>query len=538
MSKPDQVRPGRAAGPNRNADTDLGAGDLAFDRFLELIPDAIVVIDSSGKVVSLNGQAEKLFGYTRLELLSQQVEILVPDAFAEGHAEQRRGYFENPRPRPIGIGLALSGRRKDGTEFPADISLSAIETPDGTLAAAAVRDVTERIEAEEERHALQAEATEARTHQARRLESIGELAGGISHDFNNLLAVILNNAELALSAAGDSAVLSEELKEIHGAAEHGAKLTRQLLIFSRRQVIAREPVDLNAVVTGMERILQGSMGDSIELEVDLADGLPSVLADASQMEQVILNLAINSRGAMPLGGRLGIDTEVVELDREYAHTRPGVTPGEHVRLTVADDGAGMAQDVVARAFEPFFTTKQKGEGTGLGLSTVYGIVKACEGHVTIYSEEGHGTVVRVNLPVAGSEAGVTRPVEAVVAAPAEGQTILVVEDADAVRRTVCRILRADGYKVVDASKGSEAMEIVQGGGVDLVLTDLVMPEMLGTELAVELRRSHPGLPVLFMSGYADVAGPIEDPSALIQKPFTSASLLTKVQEALTRGGAG
>ena len=199
MSEPDQVRPGRARSPSRDADTDLGAGDLAFDRFLELIPDAIVVIDSSGKIVSLNGQVEKLFGYTRIELLSQQVEILVPAAFAEGHEEHRRGYFENPRPRPIGIGLALSGRRKDGTEFPADISLSAIETPDGTLAAAAVRDVTERIEAEEERRALQAEATEARTHQARRLESIGELAGGIAHDFNNLLAVILNNAELALN---------------------------------------------------------------------------------------------------------------------------------------------------------------------------------------------------------------------------------------------------------------------------------------------------------------------------------------------------
>ena len=292
---------------------------------------------------------------------------------------------------------------------------------------------------------------------------------------------------------------------------------------------------MNAVVSGMERLLHGSIGENIELEVQLADGLPPVLADASQMEQVILNLAINSRDAMQTGGRLGIDTEVVELDHEYAHSRPDVAPGEHVQLTVTDDGAGMSPEVVARAFEPFFTTKSKGEGTGLGLSTVYGIVTACEGHVTINSEEGHGTVVRVNLPVAGSEAGVKQAAADTVAARAEGQTILVVEDADAVRRTVCRILRANGYQVVDASRGSEALELVHGGGIDLVLTDLVMPEMPGTELAAELRESHPGLPVLFMSGYADVAGTIEDPSALIQKPFTGAALLTKVQEALRRG---
>jgi len=241
---------------------------------------------------------------------------------------------------------------------------------------------------------------------------------------------------------------------------------------------------------------------------------------------------------MPSGGRLGIDTRVVKLDQEYARSRPDVTPGAHVRLTVADDGEGMDREVVARAFEPFFTTKAKGEGTGLGLSTVYGIVKACEGHVTIYSEVGHGTVVRVNLPVAGTDAGVKLTAEDVVAAPADGQTILVVEDADAVRRSVSRILRVNGYHVVEASRGKKALEMVHGGGIDLVLTDLVMPEMLGTELADELRKSHPRLPLLFMSGYADVAGPIEDPSALIQKPFTSAALLTKVQTALEPGNGG
>jgi PAS domain S-box-containing protein len=529
-----------AKGSEGKAGTALGIGapELAFDRFLELVPDAIVLVASSGRILSVNGQAEKLFGYARRELLGERVEVLVPRGFAAAHAEHVSGYFEDPRPRPVGAGLTLSGRRKDGSEFPADISLSAIGTAGGTLAAAAVRDLTERIEAEQERRALEAEAREARTRREHRLESIGELAGGIAHDFNNLLAVILNNAELALHTADRRAGVSEELEEIHAAAEHGAKLTRQLLIFSRRQVIRREPVDLNSVVSGMDRLLHGSIGEHIQLEIKLAKSLPPVLADASQVEQVILNLAINARDAMQSGGRLGIETSVVELDERYTRTRPSATPGEYVRLTVADNGPGMPPEVVERAFEPFFTTKPRGEGTGLGLSTVYGIVKQCEGEVNIYSEEGSGTVVRVHLPVASSEAGVKLPAEPAASAPGRGQTILVVEDAAPVRRAVSEILRANDYEVVEASRAARALELVEEGGIDLVLTDLVMPEMLGTELAARLRKSHAGLPVLFTSGYAPVAGPIEDPSMLIEKPFTSAKLLAKVRAALGPADGG
>jgi PAS domain S-box-containing protein len=507
-------------------------GELAFDRFLELVPDAMVVADDSGRIVSLNQQAEAMFGYTRAELLGKKVEVLVPTRLAKAHVAQRDGYFQNPLPRPLAVGLGQTGMRKDGTEFPAGISLSAIETADGTLAAAAVRDLSENVAAEKERTALEAEASEARAHQARRLESVGELAGGIAHDFNNVLAVILNNVELALHKSAGESVLAEELKEIHGAAEHGAKLTRQLLVFSRRQVIAREPVDLNSLVTEMELILHGSIGKQIELDVNLGDDLPQVLADASQLEQVILNLAINSRDAMPNGGRLGIDTRVVELGDEYGTSHTDVIPGQYVRLTVADDGTGMPREVVTRAFEPFFTTKSKSEGTGLGLSTIYGIVKQCGGDVTIHSEPGEGTVVRVHLPVVGSETSLEERSAGAVVAPVQGQTILVVEDADPVRRSVCEILRVNGYDVIDASRAKEALEIVQAGGIDLVLTDVVMPEMLGTELAAQLSESHPELPVLFMSGFADVAGPIEDPSLLLEKPFTSADLLAKLQRSL------
>jgi PAS domain S-box-containing protein len=507
-------------------------GELAFDRFLELVPDAMVVADDSGRIVSLNRQAEAMFGYTRAELLGKQVEVLVPTRLAKAHVAQRDGYFQNPLPRPLAVGLGQTGMRKDGTEFPAGISLSAIETADGTLAAAAVRDLTENVAAEKQRTELEAEASEARAHQARRLESVGELAGGIAHDFNNVLAVILNNAELALHKSDGDSPIADELQEIHGAAAHGAKLTRQLLVFSRRQVIAREPVNLNALVREMELILHSSIGKQIQLDVRLAEELPLVLADASQLEQVILNLAINSRDAMPSGGRLLISTGVEQLDEESRRRHPDVVPGTYVRLTVADDGAGMPREVVTRAFEPFFSTKSKSEGTGLGLSTIYGIVKQCGGDVNIYSEPGEGTVVRVHLPVGESGAGVKEEAGGAIVAPIRGQTILVVEDSDPVRRSVCEILRVNGYEVVEASRARAGLEIVDAGGIDLVLTDVVMPEMPGTELEAALRKSHPDLPVLFMSGFTDGPGPIDDPARLIEKPFTSANLLSKLQHAL------
>jgi len=516
---------------------DFGSGSMPFDSFLELIPDAIVVIDpATGLIISVNAQAEGLFGYPREELLGNAIEMLVPTRFSEVHSSHREEYSHDPRTRPMGLGLELSGRRKDGSEFPADISLSAIETGDGMLAAAAVRDLSGRMEAERERRMLVAEAREARSEQASRLESIGELAGGISHDFNNLLAVILTNSELALERVGPSSEVSEELTEIVSAAEHAAKLTRQLLVFSRHQVTPREPVDISSIVSGMEHLLRRSMGERVDLEVSIAGGLPSVLANPGQMEQVILNLVINARDSMEGGGRLGIATALAELDSEYASTRPDVIPGTYVRLTIADDGVGMPPEVIARAFEPFYSTKPKGEGTGLGLSTVYAIVKQYDGHVSIYSEEGSGTVVRVHFPVADASASNKQPTALAAPEPGEGRTVLVVEDSDAVRRGAAKILRTHGYEVLEADRGAAALELMKTGRVSLVLTDLVMPEMLGTELAQILASSHPDLPVIFMSGYADVAGPIKDTSRLIEKPFTSSKLLSAVDDALRVGG--
>ncbi|HZJ29367.1 MAG TPA: ATP-binding protein, partial [Solirubrobacterales bacterium] len=494
--------------------------------------------------VLANRQAEQLFGYPREELLQGTIEWLVPERFRPDHAHHLEAFLSSPRNRPMGIGLELSGRRKDGSEFPADISLSSIKTNDGILSAAAIRDLTKRVEAERERRALEAEAKEARTHQARRLEGIGELAGGIAHDFNNLLAVILNNAEMALEDITPGTQLEDGLREIYGAAENASRLTNQLLIFSRREITERLAVDLNEVVHELQRLLARVIGEHIEMQVRLDDDLPPVMASPSQLEQVILNLAINSRDAMPGGGRLGIETTTVELDEEYARTRPDVEPGEYVRLTVADDGEGMSSEVVARAFEPFFTTKEAGGGTGLGLATVYGIVKQSGGHVAIYSEPDGGAVVRVHLPAArGIEVKRRRPSDqAGDTEQGGGRTVLVVEDSEGVRRNVCRILERAGYRVLQTDRGSEALSICDSpseevGEINLVITDLVMPGMLGTELAEHLQRARPELPVLFMSGYADVARPVSEDATLIEKPFTSARLLERVADALESGDA-
>jgi len=509
----------------------LGKGDLDFGQFLELIPDAIVVIDQGGEIVVVNTRAEELFGYPRVELLGGPLSALVPERFDASHARHQEEYFADPRNRPMGIGLKLFGRRKDGSEFPADVSISAIETSDGKFGAAAVRDLTDRNQSEKERQVLEAEAREG---QARRLESIGELAGGIAHDFNNLLAVILNNTELAIEGVPEDSELRQELGEVYDAAEYGSKLTRQLLIFSKREVANREAVDLNEITTEMGSLLRRSLGERIDFDMQLADDLPRVMGDPSQLEQVLMNLVINARDAMPEGGRLGIETAVVELDADYTQARPDVVPGKYVRLTVADTGAGMSPEVVSRAFEPFFTTKSKGEGTGLGLATVYGIANQSGGNVAIYSEEGKGTVIRVHLPLAEDpEAAVVRDTGDDAVKTGHDEVVLVVEDAERVRRTVCRILTRNGYRVVETSRATQALKMLEKDNeIAIVLTDVVMPGMLGSVLGERLKVDYPDLPVLYMSGYSDVASPIEDGSKLIEKPFTSKELLRRVREEL------
>jgi two-component system, cell cycle sensor histidine kinase and response regulator CckA len=440
----------------------------------------------------------------------------------------------------MGAGLNLSAVRKDGTEFPVDIALSSIETADGLLVSAAVRDITARVEAERERRIIQDELHEARLRQAQRLETVGQLAGGIAHDFNNLLAVILNYAEF-LGEQLPEGEMRSDVEEIRRAATRAADLTRQLLIFARREVTKPELLDINAVVSGVENLLRRTVGEHVQFINTLASGLPSVRADPGQLEQVFMNLAVNARDAMPNGGRLIVETKSVELDDVYADAHPGVVPGRYVRLSVSDTGVGMAPEVLARAFEPFFTTKPAGSGTGLGLATVYGIVTQAGGNVRLYSEIGRGTLVAIHLPAIDEPAAsAPRPASTLELPKGAGQTVLLAEDEGAVLLAAIRILSANGYSILAHSDPNEVLELASRGDrhIDGLITDVVMPGMSGIELARRIRAIKPDLPVLYMSGYSSemVAnqGPMESGSALLQKPFTRIELLTAVRAMLSR----
>lgn len=394
-----------------------------------------------------------------------------------------------------------------------------------------ITDIEERKHAEE--HYLRAE----------RMEAVGRLAGGVAHEVNNMMTVIQGFGSFLQAGLPADDSRRSEVGEILRAADRAASVTRQLLAFSRQQVLQPTPLDLGGVVRGIESMLQRLIGDRCELQIRTAPSLGRVYADRSQLEQVLVNLALNARDAMPAGGRITIETAPVMLDESYVRRRGGVqiTPGPYIMLAVSDTGTGMDAGTLARAFEPFFTTKPVGEGTGLGLSTVYGIVKQSGGYVWPYSEPGMGTTFKVYLPRVAAEPGVTEVGEG-LPAPAHGsELVLVVEDEDVVRQLACRTLGSLGYTVVEASHGGEALELLAAGssGVRLVLSDVVMPGMGGRELGDRVSSSYPGIPILFMSGYTGedvVQRGLLDPAApFLPKPFTPDALGRKVRELLDRG---
>jgi two-component system cell cycle sensor histidine kinase/response regulator CckA len=504
--------------------------ERTFEDLLEFAPDAIVGVRRDGVIALANRQAEALFGYTRDELLGQPVEMLVPVHLAAGHVGRREEYFGDPRTRPMGAGVELFGRRKDGSGFPAEISLSSLETDEGPVAVAAVRDISDRAESERER-ALQEELN-----QTRRLESVGQLAGGIAHDFNNLLGVIINYAKFVADELPDGSQAREDVEEIRAAAKRGAALTRQLLIFSRREVVKREVLDLNALIAALENLLRRALGERVALEVILAEDLRTIEADRGQIEQVLVNLAVNGRDAMPRGGKLVIETRNAVLGEDYVRAHAHLAAGDYVRLTVSDSGVGMDADVARRAFEPFFTTKPKGEGTGLGLATVYGIVTDAGGHISLYSEPDIGTSVKIHLPPSSALVGL--PTAPATATPAgRGETVLVVEDEADVRRMSERILTRAGYRVLAAVDVDDALRLIAVADVDLMLTDVVMPGMTGPELVDQIRGTRPDMKVIFMSGYSHRVLAHErldrdTRSAFIEKPFTREELQRAVRKLL------
>lgn len=386
-------------------------------------------------------------------------------------------------------------------------------------------DITDRVELEN------------RLRQSEKMETVGRLAGGIAHDFNNLLTVINGTAELAAQGLREDDRLREQLANIHSAGKRAADLTRQLLAFSRRQVLQPIVVNLNSAVVGIQPVLRRLIGEDVSVNLQLATDLGNVRIDPTQVEQILLNLASNSRDAMPSGGTLTVETANVVVDELYARSHRGARPGPHVMLAVGDTGHGMDEATQQRVFEPFFTTKVSGKGTGLGLATVYGIVKQCGGSIWVYSEVGKGATIKIYFP--RTEEAVREPEPAPVTASERGtETILVVEDEDAIRHLVREVLEEYGYTVLDAANGNEALELLErhAGSIQLLLTDVIMPDMGGKELADRLHGSHPGMKVLFTSGYTDDAivhyGVLDKGVHFIGKPYSVVDLTHKVREVL------
>lgn len=403
----------------------------------------------------------------------------------------------------------------------------------------AVRRSNEELEERVARRTAEREALQSQLIHAQKMEAVGRLAGGVAHDFNNLLTVILGYNEMLREKLDGDTGNREYAEEVHRAAQRATDLTNQLLAFSRRQVAVPRLVDLNVTVRLIDKMLRRLIGEDVILEMHLAEKLPPVKADSSHIDQVIMNLAINARDAMPEGGRLLIETAGTELSGEYAAAHLGVQPGHYVMLAVSDTGVGMDDATRARIFEPFFTTKELGKGTGLGLSIVYGIVKQNGGEITVYSEPGRGTTFKIYLPVVEEEAE-NRGAEAVAAIPAGGETILLVEDEEQVRSLVRTMLSRYGYTVLEAADAGEARRVAAqySDPIHLLLTDVVMPGMGGGELARELGAARPGMRILYMSGYTENAivrqAELSPEMAFLPKPFTAEGLHGKVRDVLGR----
>ena len=396
------------------------------------------------------------------------------------------------------------------------------------------RDITERKRAEEEKLSLQEQLR-----QSQKMEAIGQLAGGVAHDFNNLLTVIKGYSQLSILDLKENNPLRNNIQEIEKATQKGTDLTRQLLTFSRRQVLDFKVLDLNALLKGLEKMLRRIIGEDIELVTHLEGNLGRVKIDPGQIEQVIFNLAVNARDAMPSGGKLTVETANVELDEVYAHAHVGVTPGRYVSLSVSDTGVGMSQEEKEKAFEPFFTTKGKGKGAGLGLSMVYGAVKQSHGNIWIYSEPGRGTTFKINLPRIEEELDTLRKRVETDFFPGGSETVLLVEDDELVRDLANRLLKQLGYRVLVAVNGEDALRVVRehdGEKIHLLLADIVMPQMGGKELAIKLKILRPDVKVLYTSGYADDGivhhGAMDPGTQFLQKPFSLKTLSHKVRKVL------
>jgi PAS domain S-box-containing protein len=495
-------------------------------------PVAIVGFEADGTVQSWNRAAERMFGWREAEVMGKR--------FPGGSGGQASAVLSGADGGDSLRGVLAVAEQRDGTSLDVSISSAPLRNSRGEIVGfvGVFEDVTDRRRTE-----LALRTSEEQLRHAQKMEAIGRLAGGVAHDFNNILTAIQSYAEFLALELGADAPCRDDIREIQKAADRAAQLTHQLLAFSRKQVLRPEAIDLNAIVTETERMLRRVIGEDIELVTRLDPGLDLLQGDAGQLSQVLLNLAINARDAMPEGGRLLIETMMVNLDAEYADSHQGAAAGPHVLLTVSDTGIGMDSETKTRIFEPFFTTKEHGKGTGLGLSMVYGFVRQSGGSIWVYSELGEGTTFKIYLPRApdraAGEVAVARQAQPRKALAA-GTTVLLVEDEVAVRQVAMRTLVDHGYTVLEAANGREALAVAGShqGPIDLVLTDMVMPAMRGGELAARLRKARPEARLLMMSGYTEEAASrqaiLAAGSAFLEKPFTASRLLEKVEEVLGR----
>jgi two-component system cell cycle sensor histidine kinase/response regulator CckA len=520
----------------KRTESELRFRNLILQTQQETSIDGILVVDGSGKVVSSNARFAEMWRIPAAIMSSRSDEralraitsgLLDPKEF--GALVQR--LYSDPTAKSRDE-IAL----KDGRVF--DRYSAPMLDADGHYFGRVwyFRDISEI-----KRAAALRETLEEQIRASQKMEAIGGLAGGVAHDFNNLLLVILSYTAFALDSVPEGAKIRADLLEVRKAAERAAGLTRHLLAFSRKQVLQPVSLDLNRIATGIEKMLRRILGEDVDFVLRLAPDLGRVHADPGQIEQVLMNLAVNARDAMPQGGKLTIETSNVEVDAEYAASHLALQPGSYVQLAVTDNGCGMSEQTRARIFEPFFTTKEKGKGTGLGLSTVYGIVTQSGGNVWVYSEPGHGTTFTIYLPrglsAVATTPGVARPAEPRVMARGS-EIILAVEDEEALRGIVRRILEGAGYTVLTAATGEEALAVAEAhaGAIDLLLADVVMPRMSGKALAQSLVALRPQLKVLYMSGYTNDAivhrGVLEADTNFLGKPFTTAELTRKVREVL------
>jgi len=491
-----------------------------YHAIMEQANDAIILLDQEGRLVEVNRRAEDLLGLPREHIVGQTLEQFVPEAERERERQIFRDLWSSGKPRADHVHC----QRPDGHLVPVDISACVVHLGGRRLVLVIVHDTTER------------DRLEQQLRQSQKMEAVGQLAGGVAHDFNNLLCIITGYGELLLGGLAPDNPQRKMVEQIKSAGDRAASLTRQLLAFSRQQVIVPKILDLNAVVADTARMLVRLIGEDIEFATTLDPALGRVKADPGQVEQVLMNLVVNSRDAMPQGGKLTIETANVSMDAAAASLRPGLRPGEYVLLAVSDTGSGMDETTRGRIFEPFFSTKERGKGTGLGLAVVYGIVKQSGGSIDVYSEPGRGTTFKVYLP--REAAALSREVTGTSDTPKGRETVLLVEDEAAVRHLALLILRTAGYDVLTASQGEDALRVAEAHAspIDLLITDVVMPQMSGRRLADLLTVRHSGLKVLYLSGYTDDAvvrhGILEAGVAFLQKPFSVDALARKVREVL------